>query len=171
MYEAKVKYCTFEALTPSSLNSISLLPFVNCRYSKKKHKFVAPSAVTYTFWYSNIFVVIFQAFYPMDRTYDIKKGDVLVSETKNWFYLNFYLTSINLFFNNFSLAYPFCSAFFFISGCSLYLWFKRSWFTWCCSHGVSVWLTYRWKFKCLQTVKEIVKHPSDMSKPYSHNYL
>jgi len=25
-----------------------------------------------------IFVVIFQAFYPMDKTYDIKKGDILV---------------------------------------------------------------------------------------------
>lgn len=31
--------CTFDALTPCSLNSISLLPFVNCLHSKKKDTF------------------------------------------------------------------------------------------------------------------------------------
>lgn len=85
--------CTFDALTPCSLNSISLLPFANCLHSKKKHMFGCSFSCYTYFLIISMFLVTFQAFYPMDRTYDIKKGDILVSEIKHWFYLIFYFTS------------------------------------------------------------------------------
>ena len=78
VYEAY--YClsyTFEVLTPCCLNSINLLLFLKCLHSKLKHdmRFVALSAFTCIFL---SLPLIFQAFYPMDRTFDIKKGDILV---------------------------------------------------------------------------------------------